>query len=55
MTRLRTALIPSLILIASAASLSAQDELYLEITQPGLRRVAVAAAPAVPMHVGATR
>jgi TolB protein len=28
-----------------AATVSAQDELYLEITQPGLRRVAVAAPP----------
>jgi TolB protein len=45
MTRLRTALILSLILLTSAASLVAQDELYLEITQPGLRRVAVAAPP----------
>jgi TolB protein len=45
MTRFCTTLILSLILVTSAASLVAQDELYLEITQPGLRRVAVAAPP----------
>lgn len=33
------------LLLAAAGAASAQDELYLEITQPGLRRVAVAAPP----------
>ena len=45
MTRYRIALTLPLILAATAGALVAQDELYLEITQPGLRRVAVAAPP----------
>jgi len=35
----------SLIVILLASIAAAQDEIYLEITQPGLRRVAVAAPP----------
>jgi hypothetical protein len=31
--------------VALAPVATAQDEIYLEITQPGLRRVAVAAPP----------
>jgi len=46
MTRLRSLFIAgALCLILGPPSLRAQDELYLEITQPGLRRVAVAAPP----------
>ena len=46
MSNFRSLLIFSLFIAASfAATVHAQDELYLEITQPGLRRVAVAAPP----------
>jgi len=46
MSQLRTTLITALVFaVVSAAPIHAQDELYLEITQPGLRRVAVAAPP----------
>jgi len=46
MNNFRSLLIFSLLIAASfAATVHAQDELYLEITQPGLRRVAVAAPP----------
>ncbi len=34
-----------ILVLAAAASAAAQGEIYLEITQPGLRRVAVAAPP----------
>ena len=46
MTRFRNLLIASAICLSLCPfGLHAQDELYLEITQPGLRRVAVAAPP----------
>jgi TolB protein len=46
MSHLRNILAFCLVIAGSyAAPVSAQDELYLEITQPGLRRVAVAAPP----------
>jgi len=46
MTLLRNVLIATTVITALATqNVVAQDELYLEITQPGLRRVAVAAPP----------
>ena len=46
MSHLRNILAFCLVIAGSyAAPVNAQDELYLEITQPGLRRVAVAAPP----------
>lgn len=46
MTLLRNVLIATTVITALATQNTvAQDELYLEITQPGLRRVAVAAPP----------
>ena len=46
MTLLRKVLIATTVFAALAAqNAAAQDELYLEITQPGLRRVAVAVPP----------
>jgi len=46
MTLLRNVLIATTVITALATQNAvAQDELYLEITQPGLRRVAVAAPP----------
>lgn len=46
-TRIRLGLLPCLLALLAAATppSSAQDEIYLEITKPGLRRVAVAAPP----------
>ena len=46
MRRALTALIASVAVVAALAPVAvAQDEIYLEITQPGLRRVALAAPP----------
>ena len=46
MSHLRTTFIIALVFAGiSGAPIHAQDELYLEITQPGLRRVAVATPP----------
>jgi len=46
MTRFRNLLIANVLCVSLCPfGLHAQDELYLEITQPGLRRVAVAAPP----------
>ena len=47
MNHFRIFMIMSFVVFSSlaAAPAAAQDELYLEITQPGLRRVAVAAPP----------
>ncbi len=46
MRQLETTFVFALALCAIVAvSASAQDEIYLEITSPGLRRVAVAAPP----------
>ena len=45
MHRALTAALAILAVWVAAAPLAAQDEIYLEITQPGLRRVAVAAPP----------
>lgn len=42
---LTTALISLVVWVATAQFAAAQNEIYLEITQPGLRRVAVAAPP----------
>jgi TolB protein len=42
---MRTTTLTALVLSLVATAAAAQDEIYLEITQPGLRRVAVAAPP----------